>query len=446
MKKSSISSWVVRAGVTAAIGIALSTSAYASTTLSGLKLFSTDATGRDSGIGSQVWATPSGGGPSKLWVIRGTPDDAFLNGPSNAAAAINIPLTNGRHTFTIYGAPGAEKDFFGLNLFFNGASTKPNISIFAAPHRNASAPPPAFSADGAMTQQLNTSTLVAGANTMTFVDGPVTVKLVSYFWALPTVFNRDRVGRQQTGADGAADFIGQFELEISGAVRTPQISNGGVVNGASFATKVAPGSLITIFGIELSSGASGASAVPLPTSLLDTAVTVAGKPMPLTYVSATQINAQLPYDTPLGMQAVVVKSDGASSSPIMVDVAAVAPGVFQFGANRAVVQNDDYSVNNTGNGAKAGSYIIAYLTGGGELDNPVPTGEPAGADPLSRLRYQVSAAVGGKQAVVAFAGMTPSFIGLVQVNLQIPNVVPDTYPLIVSVDGVPSNAALVTVK
>jgi len=117
--------------------------------------------------------------------------------------------------------------------------------------------------------------------------------------------------------------------------------------------------------------------------------------MPLTYVSATQINAQVPYDTPLSVQEVVVRSDGATSPIATVNVAPVAPGIFQFGANRAVVQNDDYSVNTADNPAKTGSYVIAYLTGAGEVGNPVATGMPASA---------------------AFAGLTPSFVGLTQVN------------------------------
>src|SRR5262249_19764130 len=129
-----------------------------------------------------------------------------------------------------------------------------------------------------------------------------------------------------------------------------------------------------------------------------------------------------------------------------VNVAPVAPGIFQFGANRAVVQNEDYSVNTADNPAKTGSYVIAYLTGAGEVDNPVPTGMPASATILSRHKATVSVSIGGHPADMAFAGLTPSFVGLTQVNLQIPILAPGTYPLVVTVNGIASNSALITVK
>src|SRR5262249_9859089 len=162
--------------------------------------------------------------------------------------------------------------------------------------------------------------------------------------------------------DGTTDFVGQFTLEVTGAVRTPQIAAQGVVNGASFAQPVAPGSLITIFGSELAGGQASASSVPLPTTLLNTTVTIGGKTMPITYLSATQINAQVPYDTPQGVQQVVVTSDGSASPLASVTVVPVAPGIFQFGANRAVVQNENYTVNTADNPAASGTYVIAYLT------------------------------------------------------------------------------------
>ena len=82
---------------------------------------------------------------------------------------------------------------------------------------------------------------------------------------------------------------------------------------------------------------------------------------------------------------VVVTVNGVSSLAATVSVVDAAPGIFQFGNKRAVVQNDDYTVNNTDNPAKAGSYVVAYLTGTGRVDNAVATGG-GGSDPLSRPR------------------------------------------------------------
>lgn len=137
----------------------------------------------------------------------------------------------------------------------------------------------------------------------------------------------------------------------------------------------------------------------------------------------------------------------AQAVPVVVTAAAAAaPGIFQFGQRRAVVQNADYTVNNTDNPAAANSYVVAYLTGSGRVDNAVPSGSAAGADPLSRPRGPVTATIADMPADVAFGGLTPSFVGLMQVNLKIPNLQPGSNPLVITVNGEKSNSAMVTVQ
>ena len=90
------------------------------------------------------------------------------------------------------------------------------------------------------------------------------------------------------------------------------------------------------------------------------------------------------------------------------------------------MQGTQTTVNNTDNPAKAGSYVVAYLTGTGRLDIPVATGGGASSDPLSRPRATVAVTIGSQPAEIAFAGLTPSFVGLTQVNLRIPNLAAGT--------------------
>src|ERR1700686_2086619 len=88
-----------------------------------------------------------------------------------------------------------------------------------------------------------------------------------------------------------------------------------VVNGASFtkAASVAPGSLATIFGLNLSKNAPiHASVLPLPTTLGEVQVTVNGHAAPLLYVDPTQINLQVPYEVTPGPSSVVVTASGAT--------------------------------------------------------------------------------------------------------------------------------------
>jgi uncharacterized protein (TIGR03437 family) len=49
-------------------------------------------------------------------------------------------------------------------------------------------------------------------------------------------------------------------------------------------------------------------------------------------------------------------------------------------------------------------------------------------------------------AEIAFAGLTPQFIGLTQVNLKVPSLPAGSYPLVVSVNGQASTAAMITIK
>src|SRR5450631_3171226 len=102
--------------------------------------------------------------------------------------------------------------------------------------------------------------------------------------------------------------------------QTPAVVPGGVLNGASFAKGqgVAPGSLVSIFGSELSSGLTLNDTVPLSTSLSNVSVTFSNIPAGLYFVSPGQINAQIPWDvlpagTTSGSLNVVVTRNGAAS-------------------------------------------------------------------------------------------------------------------------------------
>jgi polysaccharide biosynthesis protein PslG len=220
-----------------------------------------------------------------------------------------------------------------------------------------------------------------------------------------------------------------------------------IVNGASFSSgKVTNGSIATIFGHNLAAGPVPAQVVPLPRTLGNTSVLVNGNPVPLWYVSPTQINFQIPYSTG-GTVSVAVKSGTASSAPVMLPLQAAAPGIFLDSQGRAIVQNasDGYSLNGPGRPAAAGTTVVAYLTGLGAVDNPGPDGVPAPNSPLARAMQQYSATIGGVLATVDFLGLVPGSIGLAQANIRVPNLPAGDYPLTISVGGVISNAAAMSI-
>src|SRR5215470_2900585 len=80
-----------------------------------------------------------------------------------------------------------------------------------------------------------------------------------------------------------------------------------IVNAASLsAVSVSPGSIISIFGTQLTSGVALASDVQTPpTTLGGVTVTIGGAPAALFYASPTQINAVVNTSTPAGTENLV---------------------------------------------------------------------------------------------------------------------------------------------
>jgi uncharacterized protein (TIGR03437 family) len=237
-----------------------------------------------------------------------------------------------------------------------------------------------------------------------------------------------------------------FAITAASNIATaPLAAPGGAISAAGIQPSVAPGSVISIYGANLSSGTAGATAVPLPTSLGGDSVTVNGVPIPLFYVSPSQINGQVPYETAVGEAVVVVTTGGVATPGIAMNVSANAPGVLQFGAGRAVAINPNGSVNNTGVGAKAGATVVIYMTGEGAVNGTVVTGTASSSSPLLSTKATTTALVGGADATVSFSGLTPGGVGLMQVNLVIPAIAAGDYPLVITVGGVSSAALLLTV-
>ena len=428
-------------GLAALIGV----QARAAVKLTAMQIISTDSSGKIQGVGAHRFKTTQHGGQPCIFIVDGDDIDAsIINGPDAAHNGVDIALSAGTHTYTIYAERYNSYTWtnYSVHLYFDLAQA-PQVSALAPLNVNSTQYTPPFQAYSEYTEDL-AGHAVKTQNTLVYKSGETEVRLVGFHFSNPPLFNKDRVGPFEAKSDKTLDYVGQITLEVKAP---PAIAPGGAVNAASFTAKVAPGSLFSIFGSDLATSTESAKTLPLETSINGTSVTIGGKAAPLVFVSAGQVNAQVPYEVAEGDNVpVVVTVNGSSSLAATVTVAAAAPGIFQFGNRRAVVQNEDYSLNNTDNPAKAGSYAVAYLTGTGGLDNPVATGGVAGSDPLSRVKGVTTATIGDQTADIAFAGMTPGLVGLTQVNLMIPNLPPGDYTLVVTVDGQKSNAATITVK
>jgi uncharacterized protein (TIGR03437 family) len=228
----------------------------------------------------------------------------------------------------------------------------------------------------------------------------------------------------------------------------PAITSGGVVNAASYAAEVSPGALASVFGTNFTGTNLDAiaSSLPLPSSLGGVSVQVNGVAAAVLYESSKQINFQVPWETKTGTATVVVSTNGVKGNSVNVKVEAAAPALFEQGSH-AIAQNyPGYTLNSSSNPAAAGGIIIAYLTGAGAVSPQPADGAPAGSSPVSMVTPTVTATIGGQTATVSSAALAPDFVGLWQVNIEVPmGVTQGDLPLVVSVDGQSSNSAKVSV-
>ena len=221
---------------------------------------------------------------------------------------------------------------------------------------------------------------------------------------------------------------------ISVGVKFPQIAGGGVflsplgvVNAASFAPPthpISPGTMISLFGSGMADSTAAPANAPLPTQLHGVTVTVAGTPAPLFFVSSGQINLQTPFAVQGPTANIVVTNNGQSSDPVEVPVAATSPGVFsvqQTGFGPGIITHADFSLVTAQNPARLGEVVILFLTGMGEVNPAFPDGTLGPSDPLSRTTDGATQVLfDGVAGQVLFSGAAPGFVGLYQMNVQIP--------------------------
>ncbi len=211
---------------------------------------------------------------------------------------------------------------------------------------------------------------------------------------------------------------------------------------------LAPGTIVAIYGSNMASGAAQPTTTPLPTTLNGTTVLIGGKPAPLFYVSASQINAQIPFELdPAKPAQILVNANGALSTPLPLQLSAATPGLDAFGDSTLVaIHLATGALVSLDAPAKTGEFIVMFLLGMGPTDNPVTTGDSSPTSTLNRPLAAPTLTLGGAEAPFAFAGLTPGLVGLYQINLQIPDVPVDgNLVLTVSQNGVVSNTTVLPV-
>ena len=248
-----------------------------------------------------------------------------------------------------------------------------------------------------------------------------------------------------TSADGSAIATINCALEVSGPL--PSLVTANILSAATFLPAApAPGGLFTMMAGDLAGSINTATTPDLPTLLDGVSVTINGIPAPLTYISPTQINAQVPFEVGSGPAKLELIKNGVPGQPVPISIADTAPQIFLTTGTHAAALNQDYSVNTPDNPATTGSVISVYWTGQGLVNNPVTTGAPATALFLNTAVATTTATIGGQPAAVLYSGLAPGYAGLAQANLQIPDLPSGEYPVVLVVGNTASNSATVSIK
>ena len=230
------------------------------------------------------------------------------------------------------------------------------------------------------------------------------------------------------------------------------ISPGGITNAASFDnTALAPGSLASLFGVFTGTNTTTASSSPWLTTLSGLSVKFNNVAAPLYYVSATQVNVQVPWEmASVSTAAVTVTVNGVASPPQSIPISSTAPGVFQYGQNQGIATNAlSANLITAANPARPGlTYLTIYCTGLGLVTNQPATGVAASSTLLSHATLTPTVTIGGVPTNATFAGLSPGFIGLYQINVQVPAGTPvgNSVPLIVLMAGKPAATVFIAVQ
>lgn len=216
------------------------------------------------------------------------------------------------------------------------------------------------------------------------------------------------------------------------------------VSAASYErTPVAPESLVSSFGTRLATTTASATdtdpntpGIQLPTMLAGTSVRVNGRLALLLFVSPLQVNFQMPLDTEIGTAQVKVTSGDGTESNGTVQVSLISPAMFTGNADgRGVLAAEVVRVK--ADGSQSRETLMQLDSTTGKMNTkPIdlgPEGERVfleiyltgfrrAQDPNNdgNLQELVTVVLGGDAVPVLYAGRQPQYVGLDQINIEIP--------------------------
>lgn len=224
---------------------------------------------------------------------------------------------------------------------------------------------------------------------------------------------------------------GLFQAGASGSGGSPYYTADSIANSAAgVAGLYAPNTFVTIYGQNLAYTtralqASDISNGTLPTVLGGTGVRVLINNIPanIYYVSPGQVNLLVPTSLIAGPVTLQLVVDALAGPAIPITLGAAAPSLFQSDATTVLGVHLDNSLITAASPAARGEVVVLYASGAGPTDpaaiaNQIPQ-QAASVTPLSSFTLLLNgSAVDPRQ--ILYAGVTPAFAGLFQINLRIP--------------------------
>lgn len=246
-----------------------------------------------------------------------------------------------------------------------------------------------------------------------------------------------------TGNFANVVLIVPVTMEVT-AQAPPIVSYNGALNNANYAVgePIAQGGLVAMFG-EQFTYRTPAPDSKWPGNLDGVSVFVNGVAAPVNFVSYGQLNFQMPYGTAPGTAAVQVVRDGIPGNAISVEVKPSVPRIMEWaglGGYGIMINAVDGTLplppgvslpSYISKPAVAGDYLLIYGLGFGPTVPPVDSGAAPPSEPLARVPGANSISIGESGPVAVpipvtpqYVGLTPGFVGLYQINLQLPPGVP----------------------
>ena len=235
--------------------------------------------------------------------------------------------------------------------------------------------------------------------------------------------------------------------------KVPYISPAGISNaaGATPVAGVAPGSIVAIFGANLTPGTATGPASPMVQTLVGVTVTSGGSLLPLYYISPTQISVQLPPAFPLGAATLTVAAAGQQPVSGSFNVVQDAPGLFQqsvAGQNYGSVTHADGTLVTPASPAQQGESLTLYGTGFGPTSTPRLYGFAIPLSPAFSFTDPLSLQVGPAVITPDAAYALPGSVGVDVVVFHLTPDVPaaSNANVYVTVNGQASNIVVLPVQ